>query len=143
MNYTNQVREIKKLIGSSNVYCVNEKEELFDIPKDTDVIIYFSPLEYNEDKMIKIKELASKMSDENNKKVSLGYSYIIPTSKRESCNCGIGIQIGTFEDKSQVFMTSNGWKTYCQLDLIESTLSKHNEQKEIMKVRKKARRKAK
>ena len=66
---------------------------------DYDLIILYSSNDYNDFDFNRISSLAKKISIEKNKKVSIGYSYIIPMQKRENPDITDGIVIATFNEE--------------------------------------------
>lgn len=54
-----------------------------DIPSDCDFIILDGSEYYSEEEYIEAKKLAIKMSEDNNKRVTLAYVYIIPPHERK------------------------------------------------------------
>lgn len=87
------------VFGSGTAYARMRKE---DVPKDCDFIILDGSDFYRDNEYIEIKKMAIKISEENNKRVSIGYVYIIPIDKRLDSNMHSEIKIASFKNGDTV-----------------------------------------
>jgi len=83
------------VFGSGTAYARMRKN---DIPKDCDFIILDSSDFYRDDEFCETRKMAMKMSEENNKRVSMGYAYSIPIDKRLNPNIYSEIKIVSFKN---------------------------------------------
>lgn len=81
--------------GSGTAYARMRKN---DIPKDCDFIILDGSEVYRDDEFCETKKMAMKMSEENNKRVSMGYVYFIPMEKRSDPDICSEIKIASFKN---------------------------------------------
>lgn len=83
------------VFGSGTAYARMRKE---DIPKDCDFIILDGSDFYRDDEYIETKKMAIKISEENNKRISIGYVYIIPIDERQDPSVFGEIRIASFKN---------------------------------------------
>ena len=76
--------------GSGTAYTRLRKE---DIPKNCDFILLDGSDYFSKDEMDKTKTMAQKISEENNKRVTIGYVYFIPKEQRIDPNIFSEIKI--------------------------------------------------
>lgn len=63
-----------------------------------DLIFFYSSSFFDEEDLKKLEQIASKISEEENKRVTVGYSYIIPIDKRKVENMSEEIKIVSFKN---------------------------------------------
>lgn len=78
------------IFGSGTAYARLRKK---DIPKDCDFILLDSSSYFSEDEINEIKKIGQKISEENDKRVTIGYVYFIPEEKRVNPNVCSEIKI--------------------------------------------------
>ncbi len=119
------------VFGSSTAYARMRKN---DIPQDCDFILLDSSNYYRDNEFCETSKIAMKISEENNKRVSIGYRYFIPMEKRLNSNVICGIKIASFKNGN--FEEKTISDLYCDvLALADMTINFHNEL-EKQKVRK-------
>lgn len=97
-----------------------------DILKDCDFIILDGSDLYNDCEFYEIKRMAMKMSEENNKRVSMGYVYSLPYDKRQDPNMSSEIKIASFKNNSENEETIPV-SSYDLLTLADIIVKTHNE----------------
>lgn len=111
------------VFGSSTAYARMRKN---DIPADCDFIILDGSDLYRDDEFCETKRMAMKMSEDNNKRVSIGYVYFIPSDKRINPNICSEIKIASF--KNSDFGEETISVSSCDLlTLADMVVKTHNE----------------
>ncbi len=88
---------------------------------DCDMIVFYSSGYYSEEEMMELKNIALKVSEEKGKRVTIGYSYVIPPNSEEN-NIKI-ISINNGEEIAEEFYISFPFGVY---PLAELTFINHN-----------------
>lgn len=109
------------VFGSGTAYARIRKE---DVPKDCDFIILDGSDFYKDDEYIETKKMALKISEENNKRVSIGYVYIIPIDKRIDYNIDSEIKIASFKN-GEIVEETISISSYDLLTLADIIVKKH------------------
>lgn len=111
------------VFGSSIAYAKRRKD---DIPKDCDFIILDGGDLYRDDEFRETKKMAMKMSEENNKRVSMGYVYFLPIDKRPDSNICSEIKIVSFKN-GETDGETIPISSYDLLTLADRIVKTHNE----------------
>lgn len=90
--------------------------------ENCDLIVYYSSGFYNEGELAKLKDMASKVSNEKNKRVSIGYLYGIPVEERPHENISEQVKIVTFKNGEESTEESYPTPYFTVYDLAELTL---------------------
>lgn len=88
---------------------------------DCDMIVFYSSGYYTEEEMMELKNIALKISEEKGKRVTIGYSYVIPPNS-EGNNIKI-VSINNREEMTEEFYLSFPFGVY---HLAELTFTRHN-----------------
>lgn len=91
--------------------------------ENCDLIILYSSETYNEAELIDLKNIAYKISNDKNKRVSIGYSYYIPVEQRPYENISKQIKIVSFKNAEEVIEDTYPTPYFTAYDLIELTLA--------------------
>ena len=110
--------------GGSTLYLDMDK---YQLEKDYDLILFYSSEEYNADELLKLKNIAFEKSNDNDSRVSIGYSYILPESERIFSDIKEQIRLVSFKDCVENNEITYGVEYFNTLDLINMTLNFHNE----------------
>ena len=110
--------------GGSTLYLEMYKERLNN---DYDLILFYSSEGYQENELLYLKNLAYQISNDNNKRVTIGYSYILPKDKRIYENIPEEIKLISFKDSSELEEITYGIEYFNTLDLTTLALTKHKE----------------
>lgn len=94
---------------------------------DDDLIIYYSSTFYEKDEWNEMCKIASGIAKNKNKRVSIGYSYIIPEEDRKNKDIAQKIKIVSFDDSNVYKQTVDGFQFFNHSDLIDMTLMAHDE----------------
>lgn len=94
---------------------------------DYDLIVYYSSTFYETYELKNMCKIASVISKNKNKRVSIGYSYIIPEEDRKDVDITEKIKIVSFNDSNAYKQTVNGFQFFNHSDLIDMTLMVHDE----------------
>jgi len=95
--------------------------------EDCDFIIFFSSCGYADFEDKELKQLASRISIEKGKRVSVGYSYLIPKEKRTNLLKQEEIKIYSFKDGIEYEDTVNSPEYFTPINLFELVLFAHDE----------------
>lgn len=95
--------------------------------KDYDLIIYYSSTFYEEDELEEIKKIATQISSNANKRVTIGYSYIIPMEERKDEQVTDEIKIVSIKKSNKHEENIETFVYFNNVDLINITLIKHDE----------------
>ncbi len=93
---------------------------------DDDLILYYSSTFYEDDELQKMSEIASAIAKNKNKRVSIGYSYVIPMEDRKNKDISKEIKIVSFKGSNVYEETVNGFEFFSCSDLIDMTLVAHD-----------------
>ena len=118
--------------GESLTYIGIQKKK----PVESDIILFFSSKQFEEDELNKLKEIAFSISEEKQKRVSIGYSYMVPKSEREDESIADQVKLVSFKNSIEDEETTWGINSFNIFDLLEMTLSKHNELEHQMTIKK-------
>ena len=113
--------------GGSTLYLERTKQP---INYDFDLILFYSSNYYEKKELLKLKEIAFDISEEKKKRVTIGYSYIIPTKMVEK------VKLVSFKDCVETEETTYGIQCFNPRDLLEMTLVAHDtleNQKKLIK----------
>lgn len=94
---------------------------------DYDLILFYSSEGYKENELLYLKNLAYQISNNNNKRVTIGYSYILPKDKRIYENIPEEIKLISFKDSNELEEITYDIEYFNTLDLAILALTKHNE----------------
>ena len=112
------------IFGSRTAYTRWRKE---DIPKDCDFILLDGSDYFSEDEMDRTKEIGQRISEENNKRVTIGYVYFIPQSERISPNMFRELKIISLKDNGEDIETISIESDYNLIFLAGIVSEKHTE----------------
>lgn len=112
------------VFGSRVGYMKIHNEYVLD---DCDFIIFDSLDYYDEDELNELKDIALKVSDDTNKRVSIGYSYIVPMEERKNKDISEEIKIISFSDCDEYEETIFRMSESTILDLTELVVITHDE----------------
>ena len=95
---------------------------------DCDFIILYSLDFYSSDELDYMKQIASKISSEKNKRVSIGYSYVIPIEQRTNRNICDEIKLVSIKDGNE-YETTNYAPTYFNspMQLVNMVVKTHDD----------------
>ena len=122
-----------KVNGESTTYLEMYKNQL---EIDYDLILFYSSEQYQEDELLYLKELAFQISNDNNKRVTIGYSYILPKDKRICEDILEEIKLISFKDYIEHEETTYGIEYFNTLDLATLALNEHNELENVKTLKK-------
>ena len=91
---------------------------------NSDIIAFYSSDFYNEGKISELKDMAAKISDEKEKRVSIGYSYLVPFEQRIDEEISEEIEIISFKNGDETIEKVQPTEYSTVYDLIEVTLFK-------------------
>ena len=111
------------LNGGSTLYLDMDK---YQLEKDYDLILFYSNEEYSEDELLKLKNIAFEKSNDNDSRVSIGYSYILPENERLSDEECEQIKLVSFKNCIENNEITYGAEYFNTLDLMTMTLIFHN-----------------
>lgn len=120
MDYENCIADV---IGRGTAYIGLCNVEL----KDYDLIIYYSSTFYEEDELEEMKKIAMQISKNANKRVTIGYSYIIPIEERKDKQIPDEIKIVSIKESNEHEENIETSPLFDKVDLINMTLMKNNE----------------
>lgn len=112
------------VFGGSTYYIKTANIEKRNKIENCDCIIFYSSEFYSEEEFIELKEIAFRISNDKNKRVSVGYLYNLPPEQRP-CN-GIldQIKISSFKNQEETIEETYPSSPYfTPWDLIELTLA--------------------
>ena len=89
---------------------------------NSDLIIYYSSDFYNEDELAELKTIAFKISNEKNKRVSIGYQYSIPFDQRPDPEVMEQIAIISYKNGKEFVEITYPTPYSTVYDLVELTL---------------------
>lgn len=118
--------------GESVTYIGIQKKK----PVESDIILFFSSKQFEDDELNKLKEIAFSISEDKQKRVSIGYSYIVPKSEREDDSIADQVRLISFKNSIEDEETTWGINSFHIIDLLEMTLSRHNELENQMTIKK-------
>lgn len=121
------------IFGNGIGYVIRRKEA---IPKDCDFILldcsnFFSKVDLDITKLI-----GQKISEENNKRVTIGYVYSIPTEERIDPNISNELKIISFKNNIEDETTISIEDDYNLISIAGLITKKHNELEEQMTLKK-------
>lgn len=70
--------------------------------KNYDLFFHYSSGYYNQDDLLYLEEKAFRISNDENKRVSIGYSYMIPMNERKYENISEEMKIVSFKDSIRI-----------------------------------------
>lgn len=111
------------VFGSSTSYiriADNQKREKIE---NSDLIIFYSSGFYNEKGLTELKDIAFRISNNKNKRVSIGYLYCIPVEQRLDENISGKIKIVSFKNGEEVTEEVYPTPYFSAYDLAELTLA--------------------
>lgn len=112
------------VFGSSTYYIKTASPEKCNRIEECDCIIFYSSGFYNEEEFIELKEIAFRISNNKNKRVSVGYLYSLPLEQRPCNNISNQIKISSFRKQEETIEETYPSSSYfTPLDLIELTLA--------------------
>lgn len=113
--YWSQFKMLERRYGNFHVYIfgsgTSTRRRKEDIPKDCDFILLNGPDYFFEEEMDEIKKIGQKISEENNKRVTIGYVYSISREERVDSNVYREIKIislkNNVEDEETISIEEN------------------------------------
>lgn len=90
---------------------------------NNDLIIFYSSDGYNEQKLLELKDIAFRISNYKNKRVSIGYLYYIPVEQRPCESISKQIEIASFKNGEEIIEKTYPTPYFTALDLAELTLA--------------------
>ncbi len=112
------------VFGSGTAYARMIKE---DIPKDCDFILLDGSDYFFEDELNETKKIGQKISEENNKRVTIGYVYFIPREDRINPNITSKIKVISLKNNSEYEETISVEGSYNLISLADIIVEKHTE----------------
>ncbi len=113
-----------EICGDGLLYLKQKKSEEIE---NCDFILFYSSHFYSENDLNGMKEIAFRISQSQNKRVSIGYSYVIPKSERIDPNTSDKVKLISFKDGIEFEETTDGFPYFSPLDLAEMTVVMHDE----------------
>ena len=110
--------------GGSTLYLEMYRERLNN---DYDLVLFYSSEGYKANELLYLKNLAYQISNDNSKRVTIGYSYILPKDKRICEDILEEIKLISFKDYIEHEETTYGIEYFNTLDLATLALNGHNE----------------
>ena len=104
---------------------------------DYDLILFYSSEGYQENELLYLKNLAYQISNDKEKRGTIGYSYILPKDKRIYENIPEEIKLINFKDSSELEEITYGIEYFNTLDLAILALTKLNELENAKTLKKK------
>lgn len=95
--------------------------------KDCDLIVFYSSCEYADFELKELKSIASRISDQKEKRVTIGYSYMVPEELRIHESIKEEIKINSFKNGIEHEETTYSFPGFDPLNLTELVLSTHDE----------------
>lgn len=99
---------------------------------DYDFIFYYSSTFYEDDELEEMKKIAFRIAENKNKRVSIGYSYVIPMEDRKDKDVFKEIKIVSFKDSIEYEETREGFQYFTHSDLIDMVLITHDKLEQKM-----------
>ena len=99
-----------------------EKDKLKD---NVDLIVLYSSELYAEKELYDLKKLASDIAQNKDKRVSLGYSFIIPKDYVSQANVPFGIKVISYTKYTEIEEDMNGTKDFSENDLLKLASATH------------------
>ncbi|MDE5587008.1 MAG: hypothetical protein K2I72_01395 [Bacilli bacterium] len=135
MSHNSYWPELKELEGQyENCHVVLCEDGLFYLKgkktediENCDLVLFYSSHFYSEKNLNGIKEIVSRISQSQNKRVSFGYSYVIPKYERVDPFTSNEVQLVSFKDGIEYDETAYGFPYFDALNLAEMTLVTHDE----------------
>ena len=133
-SYTENVRYINNMYNNCNIdiygdsiFYAKNKLDCNIYEQDYDLIMFYSSILFRNDELEMIEEIAKSISIYRNKKVTIGYSYIVPKEERKNCNYSDEIKIVSFYNYNRT-EENIGFKNkfFNTINLMDVTLEKHN-----------------
>ena len=130
-SYWPEIQKLGNHFKNCNVMCFGNSTfyiKLADIKRQNeiencDLIIFYSSEFYNEEELIELKNIAFKISNDKNKRVSIGYSYLIPMEQRPYDNISGQIEISSFKNSTETIEKMHSMPYFTAYDLVELTLA--------------------
>lgn len=95
--------------------------------EDCDFIIFYSSFGYADFEEHELKELGSRISNQKGKRVSVGYSYVIPKEQRTDLLKNLEVKIYSFKEESEYEDTISAPEYFTPIDLMKLVISIHSE----------------
>lgn len=96
------------------------------IKYDFDLILFFGNSFYEEKELLKLKEIAFDISEKEDKRVTIGYSYIIPKEERQYKEISEEVKLVSFKDSKEIEETTYGIEYFNPQCLAQMTLVTHD-----------------
>lgn len=112
------------IFGGGISYIVNHRNYVLD---DCDLMAFYSSAPYELQKIEDILNIAFKISNEKQKRVSVGYSYVLPLAERKCENISEEIRIVSFHDCVVYDETTDAIQYFTPENLIEMVAVIHDE----------------
>lgn len=94
---------------------------------DYDFIIFYSSHYFDDEELNQIKEMAFTISQDKNKRVSIGYSYVIPIEERKHIDISEGIKFISFSNGEEYEETCFDTELFTIIDLVNLVVKSHDE----------------
>lgn len=88
-----------------------------------DLFVFYSSDLYDEEELLELKDMVSKISTSKNKRVSIGYSFFIPTEQRAHGSQLGQIKIISFKNGEEACEETAPTPSFSAYDLVELTLA--------------------
>lgn len=111
------------VFGGSTSYMKSADIQRLNQIDNCDLIIFYSSGFYNEGELTELKDLAFRISNDKNKRVSIGYSYCIPVEQRLHEGISEQIKIVSFKNGEESIEDAYPTPYFTAYDLAELTLA--------------------
>lgn len=91
--------------------------------ENSDLIIFYSTGFYNEEELAELKDIAFRVSNDKNKRVSIGYLYFIPVEQRPYKDISEQIKIISFKNNEEIIEVTYPIPYFSPYKLAELTLA--------------------
>lgn len=116
-----------QIYGDSTSYIRLASKERNKQIENCDLIIFYSSVSYDEDEIMELKDIASRVSEEKGKRVSIGYSYVIPKEQKPYPRVDSQVKIISFNNSQEIETTGYAPEYFTPYDLTELVLAAHDD----------------
>ena len=130
--YCSQLEKINRRYGNCEMdfiqsgLSLKNVHEMCDLPDDYDYLLFYSDELFNQKDYDEMKDIAFQISN-NGKRVSIGYSYMIPVAERKTKDITQEFRMSSFKNSTEWEEKSFGFPFFDVIDLADSVVSFHNE----------------
>lgn len=103
------------------------KNRRYNILNDCDLILFFSSKEYSSYEFETMKKIAQRISEEKERRVTIGYSYILPIEQRKEIKYSSEIKISSYKNDTESEEIVNNICITDPETLAGITLEKHDD----------------